>query len=228
MQHAHMQATDSTYLNSITKTPFAGTIIINQTTPAPTKPTTSVTTTTTSTSTSTTASTTTSAKTPTPENETVEGSGEETTDTDEEPNDIEEKTCEELYNEWVDPDFPGGKPPPLGQDETINKELCEFLKTQAKTRRQKRHRISDDEDGSIKNDKISDIDKYAYQNDENIELNDLSFYEGEDGDIIIVETDTKAKAAAVKGNDKSDGMQTLSSGVCIILSCAISLFFVLI
>ena len=133
----------------------------------------------------------------------------------------------ELYQEWHDPDFPGGKPPPLSPDETINDALCDFLRTQERTRRQKRHRISDDEDGAFKNDKLTDIDKYAYQNDENIEVNDLSFYEGEDGDIQAIETDFNPIPAAVKGNAKSGGIQTLSSGVCIVYLCAISVYLVL-
>ena len=138
-----------------------------------------------------------------------------------------DKTCYELYQEWNDPDFPGGKPPPLSPDETINEALCEFLRTQDRTRRQKRHRVTDDEDGARNNDKISDIDKFAYQNDENIEVSDLSFYEEEDGDIKVVETDIKPIAAAVKGKAKSGGMQTLCSSVIIVYSCAISVLLVL-
>lgn len=40
--------------------------------------------------------------------------------------------CKELYKSWEDPDFPGGKPPPLSPDEEINAELCNYILSVAK------------------------------------------------------------------------------------------------
>ncbi|XP_060601199.1 uncharacterized protein LOC132754567 isoform X3 [Ruditapes philippinarum] len=43
------------------------------------------------------------------------------------PETIDQETCKSLYNSWYDPDFPGGRPPPLSPSEEINKELCHHL-----------------------------------------------------------------------------------------------------
>lgn len=40
---------------------------------------------------------------------------------------IDQETCKGLYNSWDDPDFQGGKPPPLSPDEDINRELCDHI-----------------------------------------------------------------------------------------------------
>lgn len=40
---------------------------------------------------------------------------------------IDKETCKGLYNSWDDPDFPGGKPPPLSPDEDIERELCDHI-----------------------------------------------------------------------------------------------------
>ena len=197
--------------------PFTGTIIINTTTPTPTLKTTEKTTSTTS---STTSSTTTTTSTTTTDDEDIKsGSGDVPSD------DIREKTCRELYDAWVDPDFPGGRPPPLSKDEKISKDLCEFLKTQQLLNpRQKRHRITDDERDNIQSD---DASKVSYMNDDNTVLSDLSFVEDEDKVGKTLDGGSKAEVAAVKGT-KSDCTQHVASSIAIVFSCAISFIFILI
>lgn len=212
------------HTNLYPRPPFTGTIIINNTTPAPTttRSTTTTTTTTTSTTSSSTtttptttrAETTTTALTPSEEIETASGDG---------SLDIREKTCKELYESWVDPDFPGGRPPPLSPDENISPALCDFLRNQERTRRQKRHRVSDTEVDATDTEDIGDTDKYTYLNDEN----DISFSEQGEENLKTLNVDTKVVAAAVKAT-KSGGLQLVASIYHTVLLCAICLSVVLI
>lgn len=81
----------------------------------------------TSTTSSTTQTTTTlTAKTTTEEN--VEcGSGDYCGDDGDAQEILDQDTCKALYQSWNDPDFPGGKPPPLSHDEKIDIELCNHI-----------------------------------------------------------------------------------------------------
>ena len=123
----------------------------------------------------------------------------------------------------MDPDFPGGRPPPLSPDENISRELCDFLRNQDRTRRQKRHRVSDTEVDATDIEETGDTDKYTYLNDEN----DISFSEQGDENLKTLNVDTKVAAAAVKAT-RSGGVQFVASICHTVLSCAICLSVVLI
>lgn len=40
---------------------------------------------------------------------------------------LDQETCRTLYNSWNDPDFSGGKPPPLDPDEKLSEEICDHI-----------------------------------------------------------------------------------------------------
>ena len=140
------------------------------------------------------------------------------------PSDLTDKTCRELYESWIDPDFPDGRPPPLSPDENISKELCEFLRTRDSLNpRQKRHRVTDD-DKDNSNIVASDDHKFAYLTAENSVLSDLSFVDDEDESL---KTDIRAEAAAVIGT-RSGGTRYVAGTVFTSISSAICVILVLI
>ncbi|XP_045173825.2 uncharacterized protein LOC123535289 isoform X2 [Mercenaria mercenaria] len=110
-----------------------------ETPPPPTPPTTTTTPSTkevTTTSTTTKSTTTTVKSTTTSTPSTATSTMTTTTTTKPEPDEIEgsgeggvldQETCKELYNSWYDPDFPGGRPPPLSPDEKLTDELCNHM-----------------------------------------------------------------------------------------------------
>ena len=155
--------------------------------------------------------------TPAPVTPKIDGSGEI-------PSDLTDKSCRELYESFIDKDFPGGPPPPLSPGGEIRKELCEFLLTQKKLNtRQKRHRITDD-DKDNSNNVASDDHKVTYLNAENSVLSDLHFV---DDEAESLNTDNKAEAAAVK-RTKSGGARCLAGTILMSISSAICVSLVLI
>ena len=135
-----MCCTVSFLLNFCPRHPLTFAEYKTPTTPSPTTTTTKTTTKSTTTEESTTEETTTEETTTTPSTTTTTVTSTTTTTpptvTDEDiggsgdreiPEVLDQETCKSLYNSWTDPDFPGGRPPPLSPDEIINRALCNHM-----------------------------------------------------------------------------------------------------
>lgn len=55
------------------------------------------------------------------------GSGDDCDDGGDVQESLDQETCKALYQSWNDPDFLGGRPPPLSHDEKIDIELCNHI-----------------------------------------------------------------------------------------------------
>ena len=144
-------------------------------------------------------------------------------------NATQELSCRELYDKWIDPEFPGGRPPPLGPTEEINDELCRYLRQQAgrlptMASRRKRHRNSDkftDDEEMISDDPAKLIKE---------EVSDLGFDDSDDKkETFIVEFNKEPVAASAalimdKSSGKSSSIRSLTSSPLIFTNFAAILY----